>query len=329
MNDEPKMMKALPIVSVIIPVYNVERYLRECLESVINQTYKELQIIVVDDGSTDSSGKMCDEYAQRDQRIQVIHKENCGLSAARNLGMRFAIGKYVYFLDSDDYISLDAIEKMVSPMENSDVEILTFLCKTFGSSQNIAVRYKRTLKNKVYTGHEFFTYCQSHNEFYPTVWLYFYRRETIINKSFIEGVVFEDTSYMFELLASDVRVKFISEVLNWHRIEKGSITCSEVTNYKLRCNIIGIKYMLNVYKNDHGHTPEQRKFISWCIGSHYTFLRQLRKADYETADYNAEIIKILKSNKMLITKAVGVQFIKTLIKRPFNLCFYHQGEKDL
>lgn len=323
MNENPKMVKSLPLVSVIIPVYNVERYLGECLESVINQTYKELQIIVVDDGSTDSSAKICDEYARREKNIYVIHKENCGVSAARNLGMRFATGKYVYFLDSDDYISLDAIEKMVSAMENSDVEILTFLCKTFGSSQNIAVRYKRTLKNKVYTGHEFFTYCQSHNEFYPTVWLYFYRRETIINKSFIEGVVFEDTLYMFELLASDVRVKFISEELNWHRMAEGSITRSKMTNYKLYCNLIVIKNMIKVYENDDNHTPEQKKFISWCIGRHYAFVRQLQRADDETARYNSEISELLKNNKMLITKAVGVQFIKTLIKRPFNLCFYH------
>ena len=92
------------LVSVIIPVYNVEKYLPKCLDSVINQTYKNLEIILVDDGSPDNSGKICDEYAEKDSRIKVIHKENGGVSSARNVGIKQAKGQYLLFVDSDDYI---------------------------------------------------------------------------------------------------------------------------------------------------------------------------------------------------------------------------------
>lgn len=110
-------------VSVIIPVYNVEKYLSRCVKSVMEQTYKDLEIILVDDGSTDNSGKLCDDFASKDERIIVIHKENGGLSSARNVGIEAAKGDAFFFLDSDDYISVDCIKKMVSLMESKSAEI--------------------------------------------------------------------------------------------------------------------------------------------------------------------------------------------------------------
>ena len=101
------------MISVIVPIYNVEKYLIKCIESIINQTYKDLEIILVDDGSTDSSGKICDEFATKDNRIKVIHKKNGGLSSARNIGLDICKGNYISFIDSDDYIELDMYEKMI------------------------------------------------------------------------------------------------------------------------------------------------------------------------------------------------------------------------
>ena len=100
------------LISVIVPVYNVEQYLDRCVCSILNQTYQNLEIILVDDGATDSSGRMCDEYAKRDERIKVVHKQNGGLSDARNAGLAAATGEYIGYVDSDDWIEPDMYEKM-------------------------------------------------------------------------------------------------------------------------------------------------------------------------------------------------------------------------
>ena len=112
------------LVTIIIPIYKVEKYLSRCIESVLEQTYKNLQIILVDDGSPDNCGKICDEYAKKDNRIQVIHKENGGLSDARNKGLEIAKGKYIYLLDSDDYLEINTIQYLHSLAEEYQADII-------------------------------------------------------------------------------------------------------------------------------------------------------------------------------------------------------------
>ncbi len=112
------------MISIIIPVYNVEKYLRVCLDSVINQSYSDYEVILVDDGSTDSSPSICDEYCSKDSRFQVIHQENMGLASARNTGIRAAKGQYIYFIDSDDCIHPDLLKIMVSAAESYDANLV-------------------------------------------------------------------------------------------------------------------------------------------------------------------------------------------------------------
>lgn len=119
------------LVSVIIPVYNTEKYLDKCLQSVVNQTYNKLQIILVDDGATDNSPQLCDEWKAKDSRIEVIHKQNEGLGYTRNAGLEVAQGKYVSFLDSDDTIELNTIEVCVNALENKDADACFYARKTF------------------------------------------------------------------------------------------------------------------------------------------------------------------------------------------------------
>lgn len=113
-------------ISVIIPVYNVEKYLRRCIDSVISQTYHALEIILIDDGSTDGSGAICDEYAAKDSRIVCVHQPNGGVSKARNLGISIASGDFFHFLDSDDYIEPDTYEYLLSTMEKTGTEAISF-----------------------------------------------------------------------------------------------------------------------------------------------------------------------------------------------------------
>ena len=111
------------LISVIVPIYNVEKYLNKCIESIINQTYKNLEIILVDDGSPDNCPQICDEYAKKDGRIKVIHKENGGLSSARNVGIDVAMGEYLTFIDSDDYVEPNFIEVLYQSLVNNDADI--------------------------------------------------------------------------------------------------------------------------------------------------------------------------------------------------------------
>lgn len=111
------------MISIIVPVYNVEKYIKNCLDSIINQTYKDLEIILVDDGSTDNSGVICDEYASTDNRIKVIHKENGGQSSARNLGIKSANGEFIGFVDSDDTIELEMFELLYNAIQGTDIAI--------------------------------------------------------------------------------------------------------------------------------------------------------------------------------------------------------------
>ncbi len=112
------------LISVIVPVYNVEKYLPRCIESILRQTYPYFELILVNDGSPDKSGKICDKYAKKDERIKVIHKENGGVSSARNAGLDCACGEYISFIDSDDWIREDYLEKLLAPMLQYDVQMV-------------------------------------------------------------------------------------------------------------------------------------------------------------------------------------------------------------
>lgn len=118
------MDQQMPLVSIIVPVYNVENYLKECIDSILMQTYKNIEVILINDGSSDSSGKLCDEYKKKDIRIKVVHKTNGGLSDARNFGLNVCKGEYVSFVDSDDYVSPVFIEIFMQTMLEGNCEIV-------------------------------------------------------------------------------------------------------------------------------------------------------------------------------------------------------------
>ena len=126
-----------PSVSVIVPVYKAESFLSNCINSILNQTYRDLEVILVDDGSPDFSGQICEEYAEKDDRVKVIHQKNAGAAAARNCGLKAAAGKYIAFVDSDDWIDRDMYEKMVEAAEiqNCDLVVCDCLKESSAGSQ--------------------------------------------------------------------------------------------------------------------------------------------------------------------------------------------------
>lgn len=127
------------LISIIVPVYNVEKYLNKCIDSIINQTYKNIEIILVDDGSTDNSGKICDEYLLRDSRIKVIHKNNGGLSSARNEGINISSGEYIGFVDSDDWVEPNMYEEMYKKILYSNADIVD--CGYWKEYENKSIKY--------------------------------------------------------------------------------------------------------------------------------------------------------------------------------------------
>ncbi len=123
------------LISIIVPVYNVENKINRCLDCLVNQTYKDIEILFIDDGSVDNSGNICDEYAERDKRIQVIHKKNGGVSTARNKGLEVAKGKYIMFVDSDDYLEKNTCEVMIDAIEKYDVDLIVASYNTVYNSK--------------------------------------------------------------------------------------------------------------------------------------------------------------------------------------------------
>lgn len=153
-----------PLVSVVVPTYNVERYLDRCLKSITEQTYKNIEIIIVDDGSPDNCPAMCDDWAEKDDRIKVIHKQNAGLGMARNTGIENATGKYICFFDSDDYIDVSLVEKCVTAITESNAQTVIFGSLTDNGTKVIPTRicteqkeFKgKSVQNELLPG--FFTY---------------------------------------------------------------------------------------------------------------------------------------------------------------------------
>lgn len=140
-----------PLVSVVIPIYNVEKYLDRCVSSVVNQTYRNLEIILVDDGSPDNCPAMCDAWAERDSRIRVIHKKNNGQGMARNSGMDIATGKYIFFFDSDDYVAYETVSLCVSSAEKQNADVVMFgFCHVF--SDGTLKKVKLDVKQNLFSG---------------------------------------------------------------------------------------------------------------------------------------------------------------------------------
>ena len=139
------------LVTIVLPIYNVEKYLNRCINSIVNQTYKNLEIILVDDGSPDKCSQMCDEWEKKDTRIKVVHKQNEGLGMARNTGIENATGDYICFFDSDDYLELTAIEKLYKLAKKTDSDIVTYGYSKVDDSGNI---YEKSIPNVKKTTYE-------------------------------------------------------------------------------------------------------------------------------------------------------------------------------
>lgn len=201
-----------PLISVIIPIYKVEKYLERCIVSVVDQTYKNLEIILVDDGSPDSCPQMCDEWAERDKRIKVVHKENGGLSDARNAGMKISNGEYISFLDSDDWLELNAIELMYEQIYVHDCDVCSagvIMRWSNGDSKTLTHSHEKT----VFENTEKILYAFLSGEIIQTVWNKMYRKSIIEDFEFPVGKIYEDEFWSWKIMVNSNRLVCIDDYL--------------------------------------------------------------------------------------------------------------------
>lgn len=216
-----------PKISVIIPVYNVGPYLRECLDSVVNQTLRDIEIICVNDGSTDNSGAILVEYAARDERIIVITQKNRGLSAARNVGIDAAKGKYIYFIDSDDYIDLDALEVLYNRAEELKLDMLFFdFVYFYDGVEPEPWSFQREEYNGTYLGIELLKKFRDEGTYWVTVWAYLIRREFLQNSGvrYVDGMLHEDMIFTPLLMMKAHQVSHFGCAFYHRRVRPNSIT---------------------------------------------------------------------------------------------------------
>lgn len=198
-----------PLVSIIVPVYNVELYIEKCIKSLINQSYKNIEIILIDDGSLDRSGEICDEYQIIDPRIKVYHKVNGGLSDARNYGLDHIRGEYVFFIDSDDWIELDSIKKLIDFTIMNNVDIVCYGINDYVGDSILSRR--GALDCKILNGKEAsHLLVEKGDEVGIVVWNKLYKTQLFENIRFEKGKINEDVFFTPKIIYSAAKVGIIN-----------------------------------------------------------------------------------------------------------------------
>ena len=235
----------MPKLSIIVPVYKVEQYIHKCVDSILNQTFTDFELILVDDGSPDNCGKICDEYAAKDKRVRVIHKENGGLSDARNAGIDVASGQVIGFVDSDDWIERCMYEEMLSYMEENNLDIV---CADTNQVKYGKAKFKpRYSKNKIWVKDE--AICEILNGTLDNAaWNKIYKRSVIGNVRYPKGRIYEDVATTYKFISNSEKVGYISKPYYNYLKRKGSIVASGFNSKSRYDCFLGYRERLNFTK---------------------------------------------------------------------------------
>ena len=311
-----------PKVSVIIPVYNVEKYLKKCLDSVVNQTLKEIEIICVDDGSTDNSLKILKQYAKKDKRITVIKQKNGGLSAARNTGLNKCTAELVYFIDSDDYASNDALRILYTLLKKDHSDVSIGGVKCFGNIDNKLIMEKQNFFNRYAKSGKYFIDVDVRKNIVSTAWNKLYKMSVIkqFNLRFPEGLVHEDEYWLWAYMIHCRTYSVTEEILYYYLQRDNSIigtkdfsgkvmdiidiNCliyNEIKKYK---DINQYKHILAyIFKNQASgalvNLPE--KYFLQYLGKIKNYIKLNPSQDLINF-YQRQTLKIFGSKKSLTTK---------------------------
>jgi glycosyltransferase involved in cell wall biosynthesis len=269
------MNNSNPKLSVIVPVYKVEQYIHRCIDSILNQTYKNLEVILVDDGSPDNCGKICDAYASKDSRVSVIHQQNMGLSMARNNGMKIASGDYICFVDSDDFIELKMYEHMVNVALTENLALVECSVNVNGEvfyEQNPKTLYIQdfddVLERPVMMG-------------FNSAWNKLYRKDLIANMSFKKGVIYEDFLFTSQIWSKIKKVGFIP-MAYYHYSQEGESIMRSGYNLRKVEGFWGIHEAAKVFQKIPKKSKNKEKFRKIFLNIlrfHYESLIENRALD--------------------------------------------------
>ena len=284
-------------VSIIIPVYNVEKYLKQCLDSVVNQTLTEIEVICVDDGSTDNSLQILGEYAEKDDRIRVISKENGGIASARNKGMEYATGEYIGFVDSDDWITLDMYEKLYenakfhgSDMVMCPAHIFDYLTHElrYDLPYFTLECFDETFDNRVFNHEETTDFFFAIS---VTAWNKLYKSKFLEEKciKFNEGLDFEDNTFFYETYLKACKVSLVRDFLYYYRINRSG---SFITSANER--FFDIVEMFDLTEDVILKTGNQDRYMS--VFSNFRIPSTLWRYDQVAEKYKAQFFEIIKEN---------------------------------
>ncbi len=305
-----------PLVSIIIPVYNATAYVSACLESLLAQRYQNLEIICVNDGSTDDSAKILQNLSNVDSRITLLSQSNQGPSCARNTGLSIASGEYVYFLDSDDKLDKTMVERCVAILEKSQADIVAFDIQTVDETgrgfQAFEQRNQLFRDGEVISGLDFL-WRESEVSKQTAVWSYFFRRKLIeANKiRFYPHIIHEDELFHYQFLISpDIQVTYLSEKLYLRRFREGSIMTVDFSNK----NIDGyLQACREIFKSKtRGEIPLKKRY---CQPICSRFIREFFRHGYSLR-FRWQLIKaIVKFCRICGTTPLPFYEVKRLIKK--------------
>ena len=277
------------MISIIIPIYNVEKYLEKCLDSILNQTYKNLEIILIDDGSTDNSPNICNSYCEKDKRIKIIHKNNEGVSSARNKGIELSKGKYIVFIDSDDYVSNEHIEVLYDCIISNNVDLV--ISNLIDISEDEIILNNEEKESFLMNKDQCLKELLSEDNFYHLCCGNIYRKDLLEKIRFnCKYRIAEDLDFLYRYIKQISSAYFLSKNTYYYLKREGSATnsiYSEKWNDELKiCNFI-ISEMVELENNFHKYA--KRKYIRLNINQAYRF--KLNKNQTKILKNNIKIYK--------------------------------------
>ena len=301
-------------VSIIVPVYQVEKYIRQCVDSILAQTFTDFELILVDDGSKDQSGKICDEYARMDTRGKVIHKENGGAADTRNRGMDQAVGNYVMFVDSDDYLAPTMLECLYRNIlnENADIAACNYL---YFFENDRKKDFATNVQSEVLTGTEIFYYRKNERNygFWTVVWNKLMKRETVGKVRFRSGKYYEDEFWANEIYQMDIKIVTIPECLYYYRQHENSTMRQKKIARSLDL-IEAYQERIYIYLQEQKYSGQAYKVLVYSL-EHLEESKRLitnedeRKKYIQAENRTKDIVNQLKKRKLSKIQRVSLVFL--------------------